>query len=472
MSWMDRFKDRKVIYGTGSIVSVLLVVGILIVAALLADKHQARWDLTRGQTQSVSPATRLMLQQVDKPLTMNAFLPEGSGERDTVRDVLQRYVYLNPKITFQFVDPERDPLKAKEAGYRFPGNILLEFGGRRQMADRPDEDSISNALRRILKPERKKVYFLTGHGERSLTSSEKDGLQTANRALENEGYEVGTLNLVSQPQIPPFAAVVIIAAPAKPLLSSEIDSLKAYLEKGGRILVMQEAFQDGGLKGFLAGYGITLDDGIILDVNQISQSLQISPVMPLAIQYGPTRITRDFKNILTLYPMARPLHLSKEVKNATLLPIVSTMASSYEKMGKEWLKTGQAAYDPKTDKKGPFNLGTMAEIKLPGAKPEAAQAAGAKKPEENKTYLAVYGNMDFAANAYFNLFGNGDLFLNTVNFLASEEQQIMVREALKAQLLMLTNNQHLTLFLVCLILAPLVMVIGGIRAYRIRRARK
>ncbi|MCX5891780.1 MAG: Gldg family protein, partial [Deltaproteobacteria bacterium] len=220
MNWLNRFKDQKVIYGAGSVVSVLLVMGILIVAAYLADWHQVRWDLTRGRTQSVSPITKLLLQQVDKPLTMEAFLPEGSGERDIVRDVLQRYVYLNPKLSFQFVDPEREPLKAKEAGYRFVGNVLLTYNGKHQMADRADEETISNALRRLLKPAHKRVYFLSGHGERDLASGDKDGLQVANRALENEGYEVAPLTLVTQPQVPQDAAVVIIASPTKPLLSS------------------------------------------------------------------------------------------------------------------------------------------------------------------------------------------------------------------------------------------------------------
>ena len=466
MNWLDRFKDRKVIYGAGSVVSVLLVVGILIVAALLANWHQARWDLTRGQTQSLSAVTRNLLKQVDQPLTMEAFLPEGSGERDTVRDVLQRYAYTNPKISFQFVDPEREPLKAKEAGYRFAGNVLLTYNGKHQMADRADEEAITNTLRRILQTGRKKVYFLTGHGERSLVSGEKDGLQTANRALENEGYEVADLNLVTVPQVPQDATVVIVASPTKPVLNNEIDALKAFLARGGRVLVLLEAYQDGGLKGFLASYGITLDDGVILDVNQLSQSLHVSPVMPLAFQYGPTRITRDFKNTFTIFPLSRPLTLNKEAKGVSLLPIVSTMASSYEKLGKDWLKTNKAAFDPKTDKKGPFNLGALAEIKL-------TPAPAAKKPEEEKkAYLAVYGDTDFAANAYFNLFGNGDLFLNTVNFLAAEEQQIMVREALKAQLLTLSTNQYWVLFLVSLIFGPLVMVVGGIWAYRTRRARK
>ena len=78
-------------------------------------------------------------------------MPEGSGERDTVKDVLQRYAYINPKISFNFVDPEREPLKAKEAGYRFPGNVLLTYNGKHQMADRADEEAITNTLRRILK---------------------------------------------------------------------------------------------------------------------------------------------------------------------------------------------------------------------------------------------------------------------------------------------------------------------------------
>lgn len=473
MNWLNRFKDRKVIYGTGSVVAVLLVAGILIVASLLADWHQVRWDLTRGQTQSLSTVTKALLQQVDKPLTMAAFLPEGAGDRETVKDLLQRYVYTNPKISFQFIDPEREPIKAKEAGYRFPGNILLAYNGKRQMADRPDEDMITNALRKIMKPSRKKIYFLTGHGERDLTSAEPNGLQTANRALENEGYEVATLNLLTQNQVPQDAAVVIVASPTKPLMTSEADSLKAYLDKGGRLLVMLEPFQDGGLKGLLAGYGIGLDDGMILDVNQISQSLRVSPVMPLAMGYGPTRITRDFKNTVTMFPMSRPLTMHKEAKGVNLLPLVNTMPTSYVKAGKEWLKTGKGNFDPKTDKKGPFTLGALVEIKLEEAKPEKEPAAALKKPgEENKTFLAVYGNVDFIDNAYFNLFANGDLFLNTVNYLAAEEQQITVREARKAQFLMLSGNQLRILFIVSLVFAPLVLLVAGIWAYRTRRARK
>jgi ABC-type uncharacterized transport system involved in gliding motility auxiliary subunit len=84
----------------------------------------------------------------------------------------------------------------------------------------------------------------------------------------------------------------------------------------------------------------------------------------------------------------------------------------------------------------------------------------------------VFGDVDFAANSFFNLFGNGDLFLNSTNFLARALEQITVRGAGKAQLLTLKSGQIWALFLASLVGAPLVMLVAGIWAYRRRRARR
>jgi ABC-type uncharacterized transport system involved in gliding motility auxiliary subunit len=482
VKWRDRIQKRTVLYGAGSLVSVLLVLGILFVASLLANWHPIRWDTTRAQTQSLSPVSKALLKEVSKPLIMTAFLPQGAGERQQAKEVLQLYVYHNPQVSFRFVDPEREPLRARQAGYRFAGNVLLDYQGRRQMADQPDENAITSALRKVLKMERKKVYFLAGHGERDLNDPKPGGFQVAKRALENEGYEVMVLNLLSRGAVPPDAAVVILAAPKKPLLSTEVQTLKGYLEKGGRLLIMLEAFEDGGLKEFLASYGVGLDNGIILDVNQVSQALGVSAVMPLVSQYGPSKITRDFINLITIYPMARPLFLKKDHPEVSLLPLATTMSTSYEKLGKEWIKAEKAAFDAKTDKKGPFTVAAQAEIKLTPPKGEPARKGGKnpepageqnKDPQEkHQTYLVVFGDVDFAANGFFNLFGNGDLFLNTANFLARAMGQITVRAAGKAQLLTLTRGQAWGLFLGSLVWAPLVMLGAGIWAYRRRRARR
>jgi len=480
VSWRDRFQSPRVLYRAGSVASVLLVLGILVLAGLLANWRPMRWDTTFEQAQSLSPVSTALLKEVTQPLSLTVFLAEGAGERQGAKEVLQLYTYHNPQVSYRFVDPEREPLKAQQAGYRFAGNVLLDYQGRRQMADQTDENAITNALRKVLKKERQKVYFLAGHGERDLDDPKPGGFQVAKKALDNEGYEVESLNLLSRGAVPQDAAVVIVAGPKKPLLSTEMQALKAYLEKGGRLFIMLEAFEDGGLKGFLAGYGVDLDNGLILDVNQVSQSLGLSAVMPLVSQYGPSKITQDFKNLVTIYPMARPLILRKDHPDVSLLALATTMSTSYEKLGKEWIKDEKAAFDAKTDKKGPFTLAAQVEIKLAPVKGEPAPKggqgqAGEKQPappEGSTTYLVVFGDADFAANSFFNLFGNGDLFLNTTNFLARAMEQITVRGAGKAQLLTLKSGQIWALFLASLVGAPLVMLVVGIWAYRRRRARR
>jgi ABC-type uncharacterized transport system involved in gliding motility auxiliary subunit len=474
VSWRDRFHSRGVRYGAGSIVSVLLVLGILGLAAGLTGWHPLRWDTTAERTQSLSPASLALLKEVTQPLSMTVFMPEGAPERQGAKEVLQLYGFHNPKVSYRFVDPEREPLKAQQAGYRYAGNVLLDYQGKHQMADQTDENAITNGLRKVLKKERQKVYFLTGHGERDLDDTKPGGFQVAKTALDNEGYEVESLNLLSRGAVPPDAAVVIVAGPKKPLLSTEVQALKDFLAKGGRLFIMLEAYEDGGLQGFLAGYGVGLDNGLILDVNQVSQSLGLSAVMPIVSQYGPSKITQDFKNLVTIYPMARPLILKKDHPDVSLLALATTMPTSYEKLGKEWIKDEKAGFDAKSDKKGPFTVGAQVEIK---PKPEKSEPApkGDKPPtpaEGSKTYLVVFGDADFAANSFFNLFGNGDLFLNTTNFLARAMEQITVRGAGKAQLLSLKTGQIWALFLVCLAGVPLVMLVAGIWAYRRRRARR
>ncbi len=475
MALKDRISRRTLLYGGGSAASVVLVVGILVFLNLLAGRYPLRWDLTRDQQQSLTAVTRALLAEIQKPVTLTAFFPEGQGERQRAKELLQNYVYLNQKISFSFVDPDRQPHRAKEAGYRFPGNVLVEYDGRRQMADRADEEAISETLRRLLKPQPKKLYFLTGHGERSLEEAKREGLLTAKRALENESFTLADLNLLTQAKVPQDAAALVLANPVKPLFPTEIQALKDYLSRGGRLLVMLEPFQDGGLKDFLLGYGVELNDGIVLDHNEVSQALGASVVMPIAIKYGPHRITRDFTNVVTLYPLARPLYLRKDLPAATPLPLALSTPTSWEKVGREALKKENLDFDPQKDRPGPFNLAAIVELKQPEAKksPQAAPPAEDQRADDRAGYLVVFGDVDFATNGYFNLSMNGDLFLNTLNFLAAEEKQITIRkDDRKAQPLNLSGWQVWGLFLLTLIVIPGAMLGAGVAAYLRRRARR
>src|SRR4030042_1378751 len=103
--------------------------------------------------------------------------------------------YANRQISFRLVDPDREPLKAREAGFRFPGNVLMEYQGRRQMTDKADEEAITSTIRKLLKPEVKKLFFLTGHGERSPQDGERNGCNTGRKGREEEGTPGGSPSL-------------------------------------------------------------------------------------------------------------------------------------------------------------------------------------------------------------------------------------------------------------------------------------
>lgn len=480
MSLWEKFRSRPVVYGGTAALSIVLVAGILVFIILLGNRYSLRWDLTRNQSHSLSAVSRTLLSQVDKPLTLTAFFPEGNPERQRARETLELYTRQNPKITLQFLDPERDPLRADQAGYRRPGNVLLEYEGRKHLAETFEEERLSEAIRRVLHKGRKKIAFLTGHGERS-DPRERGGYKTARKALENEGFEVADLNLLKEGQVSKEVAVVIVAAPQKDLLPQEAQALKKYLEGGGRVFVLLDPFQDAGLKTLLAGYGINLDDGIIFELNQLTETRAI--LSPIVTQYGRHRITQDF-TLVTIFPSPRPLLLNQEVKGVLLTPLVTTSPQSWAKFGKDWQKQGKKEnkplYDPQTDKKGPFTVAALAGPQ-PVPKPTDATDKSAKSPEKKATpdkpqpgpqaYLAVFGDADFAADEFFNQLGNGDLFLNTVNFLAAEEQQIIIRkDETKLEPLTLTTYKTLVIFFISVILLPLAMLSAGVAVYLRRRA--
>ncbi|OPX19755.1 MAG: hypothetical protein BZ151_07595 [Desulfobacca sp. 4484_104] len=489
MRLADLKTSRTLIYGTGSAMAVVVVLIILTFLSLLSERYHWRWDLTAGKSQSLSVTTKKLLAQVKEPLQMTVFYPEGQSERQTAKEVLENYRYQNRLISYDFVDPERHPLVAQQAGYRFPGNVLLEYQGRKQMANNTTEDTLAATIRKLLNPDQKNIYFLTGHGERSINDAGREGFQTARQALENEGFVVNSLNLLAQPQVPADAAVVVLAGPEKPLFPNEVSVLKTYLDNGGRVLVLLEPFKDGGLKDFLAAYGIELDDRMILDVNQVSQALGASVNMPMVINYGTHQITQDFTNVVTLFPLARPLNLKEKSPGSVhLFPLATTMESSWAKTGQDWIRAGKIGFEAGQDQKGPFTLVVLAEIQPPASKHGSEPSAQPpdkkqdKKPDKAKTeaqddkptdYLAVFGNTKFADNTYFNLSGNGDLFLNTVNFLAQEAGQITVgRQEQKSQPLMLTGYQTWVLLLISLVVIPLAMVVAGVNAYLRRRRRR
>jgi len=475
-------------YGSGTLISTLFFLGILVVLALIAEKNPRRWDLTESKSYTLSEQTRKVLDSIDQPVSIKAFFATAAPEQPKVKDLLDTYVYYNPKITAEFIDPDRQPEVAKQYEIRAYGTIILEGYGKKQPLPTATEEGLTNGILRLTRKTDKKLYYLVGHGERSFENTAKEGYSTANYELQKASYALSPLNLMQQSQVPEDAVAVFVIGPQKNLFPQEVESLKAYLERGGRALMFLDPYRDGGLRELIAGYGIELGDDMVVD--KLSRVFGGSYLMPVVMEYGDHKITKDFE-VATFFSEARTVRPAKEPPpNVHVEALASTSPNAWGETDLDLLQKGQAGFDEGKDTAGPVSIVVIAEIASQQKKGEAQGKGPAQEtptpPDGSnsddsdpsgdagrKGYLIVAGDADFADNTYFGLSGNGDFFLNMVNFMGEDENLITIKPRQKTGTArLMTPGQAQTMFLTLLVFVPLTVVACGLLVYRVRRSQR
>ncbi len=476
-------------YGSQSVVSVLLFFGIIVFVALIGQRHPWRVDLTETGTYTLSEQTRKILDSLHEPVKITAFFAAGSPERQEAEDLLETYAYHTPKISYRFVDPDRDPGLARRYQVEDYGTLVLQGYGRKQTIMNADEESLTNAILKLTQKGQKRVYFLLGHGEHSIDDLNKQGYSSFKAALEKENYAVATLNLMHNKEVPRDAAVVVIAGPRKPLFAAEQRSLKRYLERGGRAMICLDPTFDGGLAGFVVSYGIELHNDDVID--KLSRVFGGSYLMPVVTQYGFHEITDGF-DLATFYPEARSVRIAKKKPaNVELTVLASTSENAWAETDLNKLAQGEASFDEGKDLAGPVPLMVLAQIRLAGSSEHHGPGSRSPSPKTDatstekrngatgarntvrKAYLLVCGDSDFADNTHFGLSGNGDLALNIIDYLAQEEALITIEgRKSKSRPLVLTRQQGEALFWIPLLLIPLLVLGAGLLVYRVRRKQR
>src|ERR1700740_476495 len=86
---------------------ILIVLAILVVANVLADRHNKSFDATSNKRYSLSDQTG----KIVKGLTQNAtitYFNQSTRFRDG-EDLLDEYANLSPKVHVEYVDPDKNP---------------------------------------------------------------------------------------------------------------------------------------------------------------------------------------------------------------------------------------------------------------------------------------------------------------------------------------------------------------------------
>lgn len=424
------FQGRQARYGTLAGVSILVVLAILVAINYIGAKQNKRWDLTTSKAFSLSDQTRTILSKLDSPLQILVFAQEPDFPR--YQDKLKEYEYLSKKVSTEYVDPDKKPSVAKQNQIQQYGTIVFNYKGRTERVTSDTEQDITNGIIKVVSGQQRKVYFTQGHGEHDTTSSERDGYNGIAAALQRENYGVDKLVLAQTGAVPDDASVVVVAGPKTDFFPNEIDALKKFLDKQGKLLLMldppdkADGPQPTQLIALAHDYGIDVGNNVVVDVSGMGRLIGTDASVPVAASYPSHPITKNGSfNYMTAFPMARSATpVSGGVNGHTAQPFVETSPRSWAETDiKALLTTGQVSLDEsKGDKKGPIDIGSA--VSVPAASTDAKAAPDAPKPEAR---LAVMGDSDFASNAALGIQGNRDLFMNIVGWLSQQENLISIR---------------------------------------------
>lgn len=470
----EAFSKKTTQYGMNAVLTSIIVIAISVVANMISSNYDTKKDFTKNQLHTLSDQSVKIVKGLSQEIRMKAFI--NPTQMQDFKTIFEKYTYYNKeKLKPEYIDVDKEPFEVQRNNIKQAGTIIFESDTRSARVENlmgPDdtklEEKLTNAIIQVAKGDKKKVYFLTGHGERMITDNGKEGYSELKEAMEGGRYSTDTLNLFEKAEVPADAAMLVIAGPKSDFLEPELKAIGTYLSKAGKLLLLMEPVSPSNLKPFLATYGIDWKPKkAVLETNALQQLAGGNPLTPIVAQYdGGHEITRETKQ-MSIYPVATPIEKSgstPEGLKATSLFSTSARSLEVSVIGEK------VKVEEKTDRHGPLSMAVAVEGTL-GKKPEKKEEPKeGEKTASTDMRMIVVGDSDFATNSARKFGVNSDLVLNMISWLAHDEDMISIRpKPTDASDLEITEERIRVINLASVVGAPLSMFIAGIAIWASRR---
>ena len=445
------FSKRSSQLGTNTTILSVAVIAILVIVNFVGFRHHKRFDLTTEKLYTLSDQTKQVVGGLQKDVTIVRFDKSPNAALD---DQMAEYTSLSHHLKFQNIDPQQKPEVAQQYGATRMGDVILASGPRKEHLETgaTSEEDITGAIIKVTQDKVKTVCFVTGHGEKSLTDDGEDGYSHLDAGLKKENYVTRTLNLVSENGVASDCSVVVIAGPTQQFFPQEAEMLNQYLAGSGKGLILVDPQTDPKLGEIFQAWNTNVGDNVVIDSSGVGSLLGAGPAIPLVTTFGESPITKNFARSMTFFPLARTVSIAD--KSKTDPQIVELLKTSPQSFTVPNLKQGQNKLTFNPDTAGPLSLGV----------------AASRKAEGGEARVVVIGNSTFAANPYVGLQKNGDLFYNTIDWLAQDENLISIRPKSQTnRRVTLTQGQSSALTWLDLIILPGIVIFSGVYIWWKRR---
>jgi ABC-type uncharacterized transport system involved in gliding motility auxiliary subunit len=452
MALHEFIKARQTRYGAYLVIYLIVILAVLGAANYLASQNNKSFDSTTNKRYTLSEETKKVVGGLKSNVSINYFDKSTNFSRS--KDLLDRYANLSGKLKVNYIDPDKKPDQARMAGIKNYGSIVVENGLKKEEAKSLTEEEITGALIRTVKTVTNTACFASGSGELSTEATDRNGISEFKNALEKSSFKTQVISFFEKTEVPPACTVLIIAGPKRDYLQAAVDGIKKFLDGGGKALFLIDPAIDFGkgdsnsgsptLAKMLEGYGVTLDNDLVIDASGVGQLFGFNEASPIVSKYESHPIVNPMSGTATVFPISRSLEVKSPAEK-----LFQTSANSYATTK----LTPPISIDPAKDKKGPFTLAAAETV-------------------NGKGRFVVVGSSSAAANQIFGIsqVGNRDLFLNMMNWLTADEDLISIRpKDPEDRRITMTRSQMTMLFYTSVVFFPLIIIISGVGVWWRRR---
>lgn len=399
----------------GMNMGVLIFLAMVMLAAVNYAGARWKWtfDFSSNKVNSLSSQSVQVLSNLDSDLNVKFFYKNGTenieDEKRRFRELVKHYQDKSSRVHFEMVEINERPKLVQDYGAsKGTGEAFIEYKGGKNRIENYTEQDFTNAIIKVTRAEKKHIYFLEGHGERSIDDEKGEGsVYGFRQMLEKNSYDVKKINLIKEQKVPDNAEVLVIAGPSQQFQAFEIKAISDYLARGGSLMLMLDEKKAFGLEDLLKIFGLELESHYVYNVFSSPMGKVVNAqAATVAVDYSLTNpITKMFTaSQMVLFRNPHSFRLLPLDDNINREVIVRTPGSS---VALAEMDSQDYSGSPKA-----FDI--------------AAQIRG-KMPQGTKDFNAVvFADADFLSNILLYQNINRDLALNTIASLSKEEDLISV----------------------------------------------
>lgn len=451
---MMKTRRHRLWIGLNTGAALLLATVIALMVNYLSFRHYHRDDWSSTQLYKLSSKTIGLLESLDKPVEVTVFFQPGNVLYEDIHNLLREYQFHSTRLNIQWVDPDRDIAQTEVLAVKYqvtePNVVVFDCEGRR-MYKRADEiadidassgiDRIttfkgelafSSAIQAVFQEAVPVVYFLTGHGERDITSFDRrTGFSGAARLIERDNIEVRPLLLSTEKQIPADCGALIVAGASQSMSKPEADLIGTWLRRSGRLMILADAGKSSGLEPLLREWGVLLRNDIVLDPARTLTGREV-----FVTAYNRHPVTAKLGTTAAIFHLPRSVEpdYMQTRKTSEDRPLVTQLAlSSKNSWSETQLDQVPARFDEGTDDlPGPVSMAVAVE---------KGDATGRLDMQIRPARIIVFGDSGFVSNTGLTG-GDGSLFMSALNWLLDREQLMAIApRRMDDTRLKLTRNQ-------------------------------